>query len=370
MNTKPDRLSVQGLTIYVDPRGGRIDEMIIETPGAKQPLRPLHRTPWVEHPEELPESVAPVERHLAGDFFCAPFASQPGQPIHGWTANGTWLTESIATDAENAVSARYRLQQTVQGARVEKTLTLRPGHPFLYQSHRFEGGTGHLPIAHHAMIHVPGGARLSFSGKRFGVTANAPPESDPARGRSLLAYPQRFDRLSQVAMSDGITVDATRYPFADGHEDIAVLTEVGPGIGWSAALAAADGFLFFAIKDSRRLPETVLWMSNGGRDYAPWFGRHTHVLGIEEAATSCHVNGRFESSPGTDSHGLPLGLALAATETAEIRYGFGAIPVPKGWSRISDIRLGPASLTLCDIGGGEQTLPFHGAHFGIAPPAA
>ena len=363
MTDNPNRLSVPGLTVLFDPQGGRIDDMMIETGGRETPLRPLHRAPWADHPEDLPEAIAPVERHLAGDFFCAPFGNQPGQPIHGWTANGTWVPGSIETDHGGALTARYRLDRTVQGARVDKLLTLRPDHPFLYQIHHFEGGSGHLPVAHHAMIRVPGGARLSFSRKRFGLTPNEPLESDPARGRSRLAYPQRFEMLSQVATANGAMIDATRYPFDNSHEDIVVLAEAEPGIAWSSALAADDGFLFFAVKDSRYLPETILWMSHGGRDYAPWLGRHTHVLGIEEAATSCHVNGHFTSAAGPDDHGLTMGLTLGGT--IEIRYGFGAIPAPSGWARVSDIRIGRETLTLVDIGGDSRTLPFDGAHFGI-----
>ncbi len=365
MSTDPKRLSVRGLTVRFDPDGGRIDDLIIETPDSEKPLRPLHRAPWVDDAENLPDTIAPVERRLAGDFFCAPFGNQPGQPIHGWTANGQWTPDGVSTDEDGAVTARYVLEKAVNGARVEKQLALQPGHPFLYQCHRFTGGSGHLPIAHHAMIRVPGGARLSFSDKRFGITPADPLENDPARGQSLLAYPQRFTTLSKVATADGGAADATRYPFRDTHEDIVVLTEATPGIGWSAALAAEDGFLFFAIKDARRLPETLLWMSNGGRHYAPWLSRHTHVLGIEEAATSCHIDGHFTSTPDPDENGLATGLTLGTGEAMDIRYGFGAIAVPPGWTQVVDIQLARKTLTLIDVGGGKRTLPFDDTHFAL-----
>jgi len=359
-----DHLSVDGLSIRFDPVGGRITDMILEPGVGEKPLRPLHRAPWVTEPEALPETVALVERHLAGDFFCAPFGGRPGLPIHGWTANGHWTRDTMETADDGALTARYRLRDPVQGATVTKELILRPGHPFLYQCHRFTGGEGHLPIAHHAMIRVPGGATLSFSEKRFGVTPEAPPETDPALGRSVLAYPQRFTALSEVATADGDVVDASTYPYTKAHEDLIVLAEAHAGIGWSAALARNDGFLFFAVKDARRLPETILWQSNGGRDYAPWLGRHTHVLGIEEAATACHVNGRFDSLDGPSDEGLATGLVLDAPTTG-IRYGFGAAPAPRDWTMVSDIVPSTTDITLVDVGGDSITLPFHGAHFGL-----
>ena len=54
---------------------------------------------------------------------------------------------------------------------------------------------------------------------------------------------------------------------------------------------AADGFVFFAVKDAQILGQTALWMSNGGRYYAPWSSRHLAVLGIEEATAGISATG-------------------------------------------------------------------------------
>lgn len=358
-------LAVDGIAIDFDPIGGRIDAMVIEPSDGAPALQPLHKAPWVEAGEDLPDSIDLVERRLAGDFFCAPFGKQPGTPIHGWTANGTWEASDINNGADGSLTACYRLKEKVQGADVTKEFSLSPGHPFLYQCHRFRGGRGHLPVGHHAMIRVPGGARLSFSNKRFCVTPEEPLETESERGRSVLAYPQRSDSLSHIGTAADGTVDAARYPFASEHEDIIVMAEEDGPIGWSAALAKEDGFLFFAIKDARRLPETTLWMSNGGRSYAPWLGRHTCVLGIEETATGCHASGRFESTGALSSEGLATGLILREDLETAIRYGFGAVPAPAGWSEVAGIRVSRSELVMTDTGGDSITLPFDGAHFGL-----
>jgi hypothetical protein len=355
-----DRIATKGIALTFNPDGGIIDQLTIET--AEGPLQPLHRAPWVRDQEILPPDVAPVEAKLAGDFFCAPFAmAAEDAPIHGWSANGQWKTAGKSEDAEGVLTARYALEQRINGAQLTKEITLVAGQPIVYQQHVFSGGSGHLPIAHHAMIHVPGGAQLSFSPKAFGRTPNGAPETDPIRGRSIFAYPQTFASLKTLALADGRTIDASRYPFDHGHEDLSILAGVsGVKLGWSAAVATEDGFIFFAIKDAARLPETVLWMSNGGRNYAPWNGRHRAVLGIEEAATSAHVTGNLGDNVASPA-GLVTGLDLGGEQA--IRYAFGAIRVPEGWSEIAAIAVAGDTLTLTDIGGGSVTIPFLGRHF-------
>lgn len=351
-----DLISAGGISLRFNREGGVIDDLAIVS--GDRMIRPLHRAPWLDSGETLPEGVAPVERRLAGDFFCAPFArSEAGVPIHGWSANGDWEGGEQAAVA-GGVEAVYRLKQQVSGARLEKTIALRPGEPVVYQTHVFDGGAGRLPIAHHAMVRVPGRARLSFSPKSGGRTMAVPPETDPARGRSILSYPQCFTGLSAIRRQDGAVADVSRYPFDHGHEDIVVLSEQpGRRIGWSAALAAADGFLFFALKDALTLPQTVLWMSNGGRSYAPWNGRHIAVLGIEEAATDIHLQ---SGEDGPD--GVVTDIELGAGRKI-VRYAFGAVVPPEGWSEVADIAVSGGTLTLVDRGGGRLSMPFDGGFF-------
>jgi hypothetical protein len=355
-----DQISAEGISVRFDPNGGVIDDVEFSFGGTT--LHPMHRAPWLVSREALPDHVAPVERKLAGDFFCAPFGrSAPDVPIHGLSANGLWRGAGQIIAADGSVSTRYELSESIHGAKLTKEITLRPGHPIVYQRHVFDGGSGHIPVAHHAMVRVPGGAALSFSPKEYGRTTNSPLESDPARGRSLLKYPQRIESLAKVALADGGVVDASTYPYAQRHEDfIALVEEEGARIGWSAALAAKDGFLFFAIKDAAALPETLLWMSNGGRDYAPWSGRHICVLGIEEAASSFHVNG--ERAGGRDA-ARATGVELRVGAQSVIRYAFGAIPVPPTWTRVANMEVMNETLKLIDASGDSRTFAFDGGFF-------
>jgi len=352
--------AVDGISVTFNPIGGLFDDVVIASAGSQ--IRPLHRAPWIDAPKDVPADAAPHLRNLAGDFFCAPFATSDIEPApaHGWAANGTWSLRASLPAADGALTATFDLEDRILGARLRKEIGLRPGHPVVYQRHIFAGGRGALPIAHHAMIHAPGGARLSFSRKDFCATPTTPPESDPARGRSILAYPQRVADLAALGLADGRSVDARSYPFADGHEDfLSLFDPPDQHIGWSAAFAKADGFLFFAIKDARVLCQTSLWMSNGGRHYAPWLSRHRAVLGIEESCTHFGDGHRVSAAPNDlTASGYKTALALDPHGETVVRYALGAIPAPASWTEVADIAVGEGRLTITDIGGGNAAVPF------------
>jgi hypothetical protein len=351
-----DTIAADGISLTFRRESGIIDDLVIDCAGAKA-LHPLHKAPWVRNGETLPKEVAPVESRLAGDFFCAPFGrTSPDIPIHGWSANGTWENSGTERAADGSITATYELHEKVEGASLTKHLTLCPGHPVVYQRHVFSGGTGSIPVAHHAMIHVPGGARLSFSRKASGFTIKSALEPNPERGRSVLAYPQHFASLTKVKRADGGFSDASLYPFDKGHEDLIIMSEApGTKLGWSAAVAQTEGFVYFALKDASLLPHTVLWMSNGGRTYTPWSSRHHAVIGIEEAS----LDHRLIDDPKDGDKGFALGTG----RTTAVRYALGAIPAPKGWTMVRDITLSPDKITLSDVSGDTRDVPFLGRHF-------
>jgi hypothetical protein len=360
-----EQLSVEGIEISFNPVGGMLDRVTITREG--RTIQPLHRAPWIGRQNEIPAGEAPHLGVLAGDFFCAPFGAsdQEPAPAHGWPANGLWTRRERAVAEDGTITTRFDLDHKVLGAALVKELILRPGHPIIYQRHIFEGGEGAIPVAHHAMIRAPGGARLSFSNKDFGATPNGAPEPDPARGRSLLAYPQRFESLASVELADGRNVDARTYPFVSDHEDLVCLVDpLGARFGWTAALAKADGFLFFAVKDPRVLGQTVLWMSNGGRSYAPWSSRHRAVLGLEEGATYFAEGHRASTEPNDFTRqGYKTALTLAPHGETVVRYALGAIPADPSWTEVADITLGDGTLTIKDIDGDHKTIPYDSNFF-------
>jgi hypothetical protein len=138
---------------------------------------------------------------------------------------------------------------------------------------------GALLVANHAMIALPNGARLSFSRKRWWETLAEPVES--VQGRSCLAYPKRCEDAAEFPGVDGGAVDLHCYPWGAAHEDfVSGVEDPASRLGWTAVVRPVEGDLILSLKNARALPMTMLWYSNGGRDYSPWNSRHLGCLGV------------------------------------------------------------------------------------------
>lgn len=319
-------IEADGISVGFDPSFGMIATLRVERDGRTVSM--LHKAPW--HGEPMPADAAPHLGRLAGDFFCAPFgdAAADGAPAHGWPANSPWT--ELGTVREGAATvARFSLDRPAMGATLVKELRLVDRHPFVYQRHVFTGGRGDsISVANHAMLDLSGGARLSFSPKRWWETPTSGLETDPSRGRGLLAYPATSGDASAFPRADGGRADLTSYPIGESHEDFAVGVEApGRSLGWTTVARKASADLFVSLRNATRLPMTMLWFSNGGRDYAPWNGRHRNVLGVEEGLNRSllgHSAGR-EPNP-LDAAGVPTGLMLSAGASAEVRHVIGSLP--------------------------------------------
>jgi hypothetical protein len=135
-------------------------------------------------------------RVLRGDFFCAPFGDSDltieETRLHGATANGPW--HKISSSERHI---ELELDQKILGATVRKRIGIEPGHAVVYQQHDFIGGSGRLPLGHHAMLCVPERVYLGFSPWLWGGTPPwALPRTPAARRVHLVAH-QR-DRFGSV----------------------------------------------------------------------------------------------------------------------------------------------------------------------------
>jgi hypothetical protein len=333
-------LQARGIRVEFHHQGGAIANLQVQDQG--QTSAPLHRAPWAA--DEVPATAPPHQAWLKGDFFCAPFGdgSNDHAPLHGWTANGDWEGQA----------GHYRLTRKVMGAEVTKTLRLQDEHPFIYQSHVFTGGFGAVPVANHAMIALPQGGRITTSALRWCETPATAPESDPAHGRSALAYPARAP-LQAFPLAGGGTVDLGHYPLAPAHEDfVTAIAAPGLAFGWTA-VARASGDLFLSLRRADRLPLTMFWHSNGGRFYAPWSSRHTGVLGVEEGVG--HALLGLSGKEALAAAGQPTALDLGGTQT--VRHIIGSIHWPTA-APVASITPGPGSLTITGQDGTTRTVPF------------
>jgi hypothetical protein len=356
-------IEAEGIRAVVDLRAGHIRALEIEQ--GERRIAPLHTAPWVDDPaitgdESLPENL----RFLSGDFFCAPFSTSDLEeaPPHGWPANSAWKMVGTA-GAKDAMTARYELERRILGARLIKELTLRDRHPFLYQRHIFVGGEGAIPVANHGMTRFDAPGRLSFSPKLFGETPATALEPDPKLGRSRLRYPAHSTDLTKVPMADGGIADLTRYPFAAAHEDFVSLVEDPANkLGWAAAVRPDKRDIFLTLKNPKDYPITMMWFSNGGRDYVPWNGRHRGVLGLEEGRTYAgHGHKASMAENPWTRQGIATALVLDPGGEVDVRNVIGGVAVPEGWAAVASIAADRDGLVLTGEGGATLRVPFDSA---------
>jgi hypothetical protein len=349
-------IEADGISVGFDRTFGMIAELRVVRDG--RTISMLHKAPW--YGEQMPPDAAPHLGRLAGDFFCAPFgdASADGAPGHGWPANSPWSSLGTVREGEATV-ARFSLERPVMGATLVKELRLVDRHPFVYQRHVFTGGRGdEIAVANHAMLSLPHGARLSFSPKRWWETPATGLEPDPARGRGLLAYPAVSEDARHFPLADGGTGDLTRYPVGQRHEDFAVGVEApGRSFGWTTVARNGEADLFLSLRNAERLPMTMLWFSNGGRDYAPWNGRHVDVLGVEEGLNRSLLGHSAQQVPNAlDAAGVPTALKLRAGASIETRHIIGSLPW-EGDGEIAEIEAAEGGLALRTPAGPARHVP-------------
>jgi hypothetical protein len=159
-------------------------------------------------------------------------------------------------------------------------------------------------------------------------------------GYSSLKPGARFRSFASVPLAAGGNADLTRYPARKGFDDLVMVTaDAKLPLAWSAAVRAEEGYVWFALRDPRVLRHTILWMSNSGRHYAPWNGRHSAVLGIEET-TSCFHLGLAESAKPNEltRAGYPTTVTLNPKKPTTVNYIMAVAAVPAGFDRVKDIR--------------------------------
>jgi len=338
------RLASNEVEAFVTEMGGHLGPVTFERKGRK--IRPYSVAPWAE--ETLDPSLPPVLQVLRGDFFCLPFGGNAKtfrgekHPVHGETANVRWHFESLER-RHDRTCLHLSLQTKIRPGRVDKRISLIEGQNNLYCQHRVSEMRGPMNLGHHAMLKfpdAPGSGRLSTSRFTHGQVLPQPFELAEQGGYSCLKPGAEFDSLEAVPMSNGEKADLSRYPARRGFEDLVMLVSDDQApFAWTAVAFPRERFVWFALKDPRVLRETVLWISNGGRHYPPWNGRHVHVMGLEEVTSFFH-HGLAESAGknSLSARGIPTCLRLEARAPLVVKYIMGLAKIPAGFDRVVSIQ--------------------------------
>lgn len=329
-------------------------------------VSPFAIAPWAE--EKLAPETPALLRALRGDFFCAPFGGNgvpwrgESHPPHGETANGGWRLKAFDRTSES-LTLHASLKTTVRAGNVDKALTLVEGHAAVYQQHVLRM-SGPMSLGHHALVkfpEAPGSGVVSTS--RF-VHAQVLPdlfEQPENRGYQSLKPDAVVKSLERVPLLAGGTTDVSRFPARRGYDDL-VLLSADPKLtlAWNAVTFPKERYAYFALRDPRVLRHTILWISNGGRHYAPWNGRHTGVMGIEDTTSFFHYGLAESARPNALTRlGLPTTLPLSARKPTRVNYIIGVASIPAGFDRVKQIHPKKDGIELVAANGKRASAPLN-----------
>ena len=309
-------------------------------------------------------AIPPILQAMRGDFFCMPFGGNENPyggetfPPHGETANSEWKFEA-STPSRLDLS----METTIRKGRVDKSIELVAGQTAIYSRNVVSGMKGPMSFGHHAILKLPApnSGRLSMSKFTYGQVFPGAFEEAVKGGYSILKAGATFSSLRKVPQVDGKFADLSIYPSREGYEDLVLAaSDTTLPFAWTAMTVADEGYVWFGLKDPRVLRSTVIWMSNGGRHYAPWSGRHRHAIGLEEVTSNFHF-GLAESAKtnALNRAGIATCMRMQPDKPVTVNYIMAVAAIPPGFDIVKSIRgsADGASVILASSSGKSVTIP-------------
>ena len=356
----------ESLTLATD----EVEAAVTQQAGHLAPVRfRIRKNKWVEPFEVAPwagETIDPetpqVLQVMRGDFFCMPFGGNETpyrgekHPPHGETANAKW---TLKTSTSQRLVAS--MQTEVRKGSVEKSIELVPGHSAIYSRHVISGMKGPMSYGHHPILKIPEGVTGRISTSRF-IHGQVLPSAfeDPAKGGySILKPGGKFKSLRRVPQSDGKTADLSHYPAREGFEDLVMMAaDASLPFSWTALVLPEEGYVWFSLKSPRVLRSTIFWMSNGGRHYAPWSGRHRRVIGLEEVTSNFHYGLAESAKPNAlNQAGMETCAQLNPKKPLIVNYIMAVSAIPSGFDMVKNIRASADNKSVTLISHSGKTIP-------------
>jgi hypothetical protein len=321
-------------------------------------IQPYYINPWHGEGRKLDE---PCFVALRGDFFCLPFGG--AQTWRGTTFNThgdpvarTWKLLDVSS-RNGVTSLAIALKMTSIPGRVTRFVHLVDGQNVVYDTNVVDGLTGRYSVGHHATLAMPeqeGSVLIGHPAMKL-MHTNPVDTGDPAQGRyQAIATDQPFASLSRVptVFKEPAYADCSSLPARRGFTDIVgMVNRARPNPAWWTATYTAQGFVWFAMKDSAVLPMSMMWIANRGRHNAPWCGRNL-CLGMED------IRGYFACGQGPSAapnflskQGVPTTMAFSAKQPTAIHYLQGVVKAPRGFGRVKSTTFAPGKVTFIDQAG-------------------
>ncbi len=294
-------------------------------------VSPFSLPPW--KPNDLSREFPPIERMLRGDFFCFPFGMNKGIPfVHGDTANLKWRYVK-----SNVHSIELQLPLKHLKGKITKRISLKQGQRAVYQEHIIDGVQGHYNYGHHAILQFPdkgGPYFINVSPFIYGEVCPKP-FANPANGEySALKTGAKFKSLGKVALANGGFTSLHNCPARPGYEDLVMIANKKKDFAWTAA--TMDGYIWFSLKNTKVLPSTLFWFTNGGRHQAPWCGRHRNRVGLEEVNTYFDWLALSRKNP-LQKRGIATTRHFSRSRSTSIRLIQAVHQVPRDFGMVTEI---------------------------------
>ena len=351
-NYPSSRLATDQVELYLTHTGGHLAPVNFHLNG--RTVSPYAISPWVD--EAIADDMPNLIKVLRGDFFCFPFGVSDTLPHpHGATANNEW--SPVSSEGNKLV---MEIEPDDIGGKVTKEVSLRDGQHAIYQKHTITGVEGSYNYGHHPIIEFPeqGGPFAIHTSPFIHGQVYPGAFEDPANGgHSSLKEGAIFTSLDQVDMADGSTTSLAQYPAREGFEDLVLFSAAEQDLAWTAV--TLDGYAWISLKNPKQFPSTLFWISNGGRHYQPWNGRHKNRIGIEDVCSYFHEGLRLIPQPTSLPHGIATTADFSKDQPTELCHIQMVHPLPGGFCAVEHIRYDSAKkgIWLSDAQGQEIFAP-------------
>jgi len=350
-------MSNNNVELAITEQGGQMAPVTFYRDSDK-PVQPYYINPWHEEDIAIDE---PLFKPLRGDFFCMPFGAVNNyegehHPIHGEPSTDKWDFFGLSK-TDGITKLELGMKTKIRSGKVKKSIQLIDNHNSLYIQHELSGYSGEMTLGHHQILALPeekGSVRVSTSPIHFGMTMERDYLSCFIDEYYALKPGQKFKDPKKVATiwKDEPFADLTSFPARKGFMDVAALySKQGSDPSWTTAAVPSMGYLWFSLKDPKVLPQTLMWISNGGRHASPWSGRNL-CLGLEDTC-GCFADGLTKSAENNivNKNGIPTIINLDPEKPLIVNSIQGVVKIPQSFTKVKAIQFKENKLVFISVDG-------------------
>lgn len=295
------------------------------TPNGAEPMAIFHQAPWLARTDAC-QGLPPLMSSLAGEWVGVPFghgAQDDGvffaDAPHGLPANRPWQLQEKSADSA-VLSFTFPDDYPLES--LWRTVTLHDNGAIAFSLTLVPRRDCQLPVGLHPVFPMGGEygpLEIELSSDIGGIVY--PRQVEPHISR--LTPLAEFSSLRAVPCLDGGALDLTRLPLSFASEEIVQLLPPVNQVSLRWPQRRLRATLHW---DNELLPGCLLWISNGGRQYAPWNGQN-FCLGVEP------INSAWDLGPGAQAdnplrrRGYATALALRAGQSLTCRYQLTCEPL-------------------------------------------